>query len=96
MTEWEKITPEDGNIGGSHSLAIEVYGWKGQQYPRLTISVMPDPLYKGDGVRIGANHKPGPKDFWSSWPIPRELIQNTIDLMTKFKAESNTGATCPE
>lgn len=76
---WKQITPEDGNIGGSEDQPHFVYGWNGDQYPRLVVCILPYRILREPC--IACNHKMDVNDWWHVDYLPLDVVPDLPTLL---------------
>lgn len=90
VTDYPDGEPWDGDPEGL------VYGWEGQQWPRLCLSVVGEPLavcrdpVVGDepyvGLKVCVSAQKDPEHWWvQDYPLPPELVGDLIKLLEKHR-----------
>lgn len=81
---WERIYPK--NIGGDAADIKRCYGFDGETYPRINISIYIDfVLHNKDTFTIGCNMKESEFHHWEKEGIPNELFDEVLDMLKELK-----------
>ena len=70
-----------------------VYGWNGQQWPKLVITIRDEvthnPVVGEDlstGLLVSCSAQKTPRRWWRDHPIPVELLGDLIELLKVYQA----------
>lgn len=79
---WKRIDDSNlRNIGGDKHFLKRVYGWNGNKWPRLTLSIY---RHFSGGYTISANRKER-GSRWESIGIPNELFCDGAEMLVEAK-----------
>jgi len=89
--KWKRLDTtklKDKNLGrgddlsGEEKKGVRVYGDKGKEWPRLTITVCDD--YHGTGCRVSCSRKDDPERWWGEYPVPKSLAPELLELLHEY------------
>ena len=82
---WVRLNEKSLKNTGGKALAQRVYGWDGNPWPRLVLSIYQNNSENYNGYQIGISRKMAAGKWWNPVPLPQELLAELCALLTEIK-----------